>query len=147
MARVPLDARGIVDGLRSAPSPLSGRQPRTWVPSQSFADLLEDAGVEPVLLNEHLRWLHEHGNLEQSLEPPPGGGPKGWLRRLIHRAVMAVLRPHLMQVQECIAVLVSAVDSVGRRVDDQAALQLRTIGAVRADLVDFAQHVDERLDG
>ena len=147
MARVPLDARSIVDGLRSAPSPLSGRQPRTWVPSQSFADLLEDAGAEPVLLNEHLRWLHDNWNLEHTLEPPPGGGPKGWLRRSIHRAVMAVLRPHLTQVQECIAVMLRAVDTVARRVDDQAALQLRTIGALRSDLVDFAQHVDERLDG
>jgi len=117
------------------------------VPSQSFADLLEEAGAGPVHLNEHLRWLHDHLNLEQALGPPPGGGPKGWLRRLIHRAVMAVLRPHLVQVQECIAVMVRAVDTVARRVDDQAALQLRTIGALRADLVDFAQHVDGRLDG
>jgi hypothetical protein len=31
-------------------------------------------------------------------------------------------------------------------VDDQAATQLRSVGAMRADLVDFAQYVDERLD-
>ena len=147
MARVPPDAHSVVDELRSTLHPLSETLPRTWVPSQSFAALLEDAGVEPVHLNEHLAWLHQNWSLEKAFEPPRGGGPKGVVQRIIHRAVLAALRPHVMQVQECIAVMVRAVDTVARRVDDQAALQLRTIGAVRADLVDFARHVDERLDG
>jgi hypothetical protein len=147
MKHLPLDARSVVDELRSAPRPLSGVQPRTWVPSQSFDSLLEDATVGPIVLNEHLQWLHQNWNLDGALARPAGGGAKGWVRRLVHRAVLAVLRPYLRQVQDCIAVMVRAVDIVARRVDDQAATQLRTIGAVRADLVDFAQHVDERLDG
>jgi len=116
------------------------------VPSLSFEPLLEDAEVQPVVLNDHLLWLHQNWNLEQALAPPEGGGAKGWAKRLIHRAVLVVLRPYLTQVQDCIGVTLRAVDAVARRVDDQAALQLRTIGAVRADLVDFAQSVDERLD-
>jgi hypothetical protein len=116
------------------------------MPSQSFDALLEDADLRPVVLNEHLVWLHQNWNLEQALAPPEGGGAKGWVKRQIHRAVLAVLRPYLQKVQECLAVMVRAVDTVARRVDDQAATQLRTIGAVRADLVDFACHVDERLD-
>jgi hypothetical protein len=147
MKQPPLEARRVVEELRSAPRPRSGALPRTWVPSQSFDSLLEDAEVTPIVLNEHLQWLHEHWNLEETLAPPAGGGAKGRARRLIHRAVLSVLRPHLKQVQDCIAEKVRAVDAVARRVDDQAATQLRSIGAVRADLVDFAHHVDRRLDG
>lgn len=146
MEPLPLDARNVVDELRSAPRPLSGALPRTWTPSQSFDALLEDADVQTVALNEHLLWLHQNWDLSKSLAPPGGGGAKGWTKRLIHRGVIAVLRPYLTEAQECIAVTVRAVDTVARRVDELAANQLRTIGAVRADLIDFAQHVDERLD-
>jgi hypothetical protein len=146
MKHVPLEARRVVDELRSTPQPLSGALPSTWVPSQSFDSLLEDAGAAPILLDEHLQWLQENWNLTQSLAAPAGGGAKGWARRLINRAVLAALRPHLLEVQACIAETVRALEAVARRVDDQAATQLRTIGAVRADLVDFAQHVDGRLE-
>jgi hypothetical protein len=117
------------------------------MPSQSFGALLEDADVRPVTLDDNLVWLHDNCNLEKALAPPVGGGLKGWVKRLIHRAVLAVLRPYLTSVQECLAATLRAVEAVARRVDDQAATQLRTIGAVRADLVDFARGVDERLDG
>jgi hypothetical protein len=146
MEPLPLDARSVVDELRSAPRPLSAAQPRTWAPSHSFDSLLEDADLEPVASNEHLVWLHANWDLSKTLAPPQGGGVKGWTRRLIHRGVIAVLRPYLVEAQECIAVTLRAVDTVARRVDEQAATQLRTIAGVRADLVDFAQHVDERLD-
>ncbi len=147
MEDLPLDARSVVDELRSASRPLSGALPRTWMPSQSFGALLEDADVRPVTLDDNLVWLHDNCNLEKALAPPVGGGLKGWVKRLIHRAVLAVLRPYLTSVQECLAATLRAVEAVARRVDDQAATQLRTIGAVRADLVDFARGVDERLDG
>jgi hypothetical protein len=146
MEELPVDARSVVDELRSASRQLSGAQPRTWVPSQSFASLLEDTDAQPVALSEHLAWLHQNASLEHALAPPPGGGAKGWAKRSVHRVVVAALRPYLTHVQECIAVMLRSVDTVARRVDQQAATQLRTIGAVRADLVDFAQHVDERLD-
>ena len=147
MEHLPLDARNVVDELRAAPRPLSGSRPRTWVPSQSFGALLVDADVQHVALNENLMWLHDNCNLEHALAPPVGGGLKGWVKRLIHRAVIAVLRPYLTGVQECLGTTLRAVDAIARRVDDQAATQMRTIGAVRADLIDFAQSVDERLDG
>ncbi len=146
MEQLPLDARSVVDELRSAPRPLSGALPRTWTPSRSFEALLEDANVRPVALNDHLVWLQQNWNLEEALAPPEDGGLKGWTKRLIHRAVLAVFRPYFVKVQDCIAVTVRALDTVARRVDDQAATQLRTIGAVRDDLVDFAQRVDERLE-
>jgi len=117
------------------------------VPSQSFGALLHDADVRPVSLDDNLVWLHDNCNLEHALAPPVGSGLKGWAKRLVHRAVLAVLRPYLTGLQECLGATLRAVESVARRVDDQAATQLRTIGAVRADLVDFAQNVDERLDG
>ena len=146
MEHLPLDARRVVDELRSAPGPLSGAQPRTWVPSHSFDALLEDADVRPLVLDDHLRWLHENASLDDALAAPKGGGAKGLARRLVHRAVLAVLAPYLRQVQDCVNETVRAVDTLARRVDDQAAMQLRTIRAVRADLVEFAQHVDQRLD-
>jgi hypothetical protein len=58
-----------------------------------------------------------------------------------------VLHPYLVKVQDCIAVTVRAVDAVARRVDEQAATQMRAIEAMRSDLVDFAGHLEERLDG
>jgi hypothetical protein len=146
MEHLPLDARGVVDELRSTPRPLSGDGPRTWVPTGSFAALLQDAELSPVALNVHLSWLHDNCNLDQALAPPEGSGPKAWGKRVIHRAVLAVMRPYLLKVQECLSVTVRALDTVAHRVDDQAATQLRTIGAVRADLVDFATTIDERLD-
>jgi hypothetical protein len=65
---------------------------------------------------------------------------------LIHRAVLAVLNPYLVKAQDCITVSVRAIDAVARRVDQQAAAQLRMTGAMRSDLVDMAAHFDERLD-
>jgi hypothetical protein len=147
MEHLPLDARSVVDELRSAPRPTSALGPRTWVPSQSFDSLVLDADRPPVHLNDHLNWLHQNWNLQAAIAPPPGGGLKGFVKRTIHRAVVAVLRPYLNQVQDCIGVTVRTLDVIARRVDEQASTQLRTVGAVRSDLVDFAHHVDERIDG
>jgi hypothetical protein len=55
-----------------------------------------------------------------------------------------VLAPYLVKVQDCIAVSVRAIDTVARRVDEQAATQLRALGAMRSDLIDFAAHLEER---
>ena len=146
MEHLPLDARSVVDELRSAPRPPSGEEPRAWMPSASFDALVEGADVVPVLLDDHLTWLHEHGNLAGALAPPPGGGAKGWTKRLVHRAVLAVLNPYLVQVQDCITETVRALDAVARRVDEQAAAQVRSTGAMRSDLVDLARYLEERLE-
>jgi hypothetical protein len=100
--------------------------------------------VSPVALNDHLTWLHANCELAQALAPPEGSGAKAWCKRLIHRAVLAVLAPYLVKVQDCIAVSVRAIDTVARRVDEQAATQLRALGAMRSDLIDFAAHLEER---
>jgi len=97
-------------------------------------------------MNDHLEWLHANSDLKQALAPPEGSGFKAWVKRLVHRGVIAVLNPYLVKVQDCIAVTVRALDTVALRVDEQAATQLRTIGAMRADFVDFATHLEERLD-
>lgn len=144
MEHLPLDAREVVDDLRStAPS---RSRPRSWAPSQSFDSLVLDAARAPVHLSEHLAWLHRNWNLEAALAPPAGRGIRGYVARLVHRAVLAVLRPYLVRVQDCVGVMLRSIDELARRVDAQGEIELRTVGAVRADLVDFAAHVDERLE-
>ena len=146
MERLPLDARSIVDELRSAPRPPSGNGPRYWVPSASFQALLVEADTAPVALNDHLAWLHENSDLSPLLAPPTGTGLRAWAKRLVHRAVLAAFAPYLVRVQDCIAVTVRAIDTVARRVDEQAATQLRAVEAMRSDLVDFATQLEERLE-
>ena len=61
---------------------------------------------------------------------------------------MAVLGPYFDKMQEYLGVNLRAIDAVAqasRR--GSAAAELRIIGAVRADLIDFAYHVDERANG
>jgi len=147
MEHLPLDARGVVDELRSAPRPHTGDGLRGWVPSASFDALFEDAGPSPVRLNDHLTWLHENCDLDQVLAPPAGSGMRAFARRLVYKAVLAVLNPYLVRVKDCIAVTVRAVDTVARRVDEQAVAQMRVAAAMRSDLVNLARHVEERLDG
>jgi hypothetical protein len=116
------------------------------VPSSSFDALLAEADTDPVALNDHLVWLHENCDLAELLAPPRGSGVKAWCKRLVHRAVFAVLGPYLIKVQDCIAVSVRAIDTVARRVDEQAATQLRAVGAMRTDLVEFTAQLEERLE-
>lgn len=145
MEQLPLDARSVVEKLRASTPPPADALPRTWVPSASFQALLEEADVTPLASDEHLAWLHEHGDLRGLLAPPEGSGPRTWVKRRAHRVVLAVLEPYLVRVQDCIAMTVRALDAAARRVDEQAATQLRTLAGVRADLVDFARNLDERL--
>lgn len=145
MEQLPLDARGVLEELRASASSSTGALPRTWVPSASFQALLADADVSPLSLNEHLTWLHEHGDLAGLLAPPAGTSVKAWAKRQAHRVVLAILEPYLVRVQDCIAVTVRAIDAVARRVDEQGALQLRTLDGVRADLVDLARNLEEQL--
>lgn len=147
MEHLPLDARSVVEQLRAAPRPRVGDHPNSWVPSQSFDSLILDAKHTPAHLSAHLAWLHGNWSLEASLAPPTRAGVRGWWRRVTHRAVVRALRPYLAQMQDCVGATVRSLDELARRLDDQEAVQLRTLGAVRSDLVDLATHVDERLEG
>ncbi|MGA2530101.1 MAG: hypothetical protein ABSG36_13185, partial [Acidimicrobiales bacterium] len=90
-------------------------------------------------------WLQANADFAQALAPPEGNGLKAWVKRLVHRGVIAVLNPYLVKVQDSIAVTVRALEAVARRVDEQGAGQLRAVEAVRSDLVDFATQIEERL--
>ena len=147
MGEVPLDARRVVEELRAARRKAASSAPRSWLPSDSFESTLSSTLRPPAHLNEHLQWLHHSWDLRALLAPRPARGMKGLARRLAHRAVMAVLGPYLDRLQDYLGVNVRAIDTIAKRVDDATIAQQRLLGAVRADLVDFARHVDERLDG
>jgi hypothetical protein len=135
MGDIPVDAQHVVDDLRAARQ-VSQVAPRSWIPSESFEGTLAEAIRPPVHTNADLHWM---------LAPPPGKGIKGGVRRLQHRLIMAVLAPYFSRLQDYLGVNTRAVDAVSRRVDDVATSQLRMIGAVRHDMIDFAHHIDERV--
>ncbi len=143
MGDIPYDAQRVLDDLRSSRRSLPAR---SWTPSESFDSTLLDLAREPVTLNDHLGWLHKNWDLGPFLQPPPGRGLKGMVKRLIHRATLAVFGAYFERLQDCIGVTVRALDTVARRVDEDEAAQLRLLGAVRSDLIEFAHHVDERAD-
>jgi hypothetical protein len=146
MGDIPLDARRLVDELRSSRREVAAVAPKVWAPSESFDSTIHQLNRAPVQLNEHLRWMHENWDMRSLLAPPPASGLRGLARRAIHRAVMAVLRPYFDRMQEFAGVSLRAIDTVAKRVDDDTAAQLRLMEAVRADLIDFAHHVDERVN-
>ena len=145
MGDIPLDARRVVDELRSSRRD-GAAAPKVWTPSESFDASMKQLERPPIVLNEHLRWMHENWDMRALLAPPPLVGVRGVVRRLVHRAIMAVMRPYFDRMQDYVGVNLRAIDAVARRVDDSSIAQLRMMGAVRADLIDFAHHVDERVD-
>ncbi|MDA8266134.1 MAG: hypothetical protein M0T79_12480 [Actinomycetota bacterium] len=146
MGEIPLDARRIVDELRSSRREVGTVAPKVWAPSESFDSTIAQLNRVPVHLNDHLGWMHQNWDLRALLAPPPAKGAKGIARRLAHRAVMAVLGPYFDRLQDYLGVNVRALDAVAKRTDEESVAQLRLMGAVRADLIDFAHHVDERVN-
>ncbi|MGD0081834.1 MAG: hypothetical protein ABSD78_01400 [Acidimicrobiales bacterium] len=147
MADIPLDAQRVVDELRTSRREAGTVAPKCWAPSESFDSTIQHLARPPVHLNDHLGWMHDNWDLRAMLAPPRGPGVRGLTHRVIHRVVMVVLGPYLDRLQDYLGVNVRALDDVARRADDNSAAQLRLVGAVRADLIDFAHHIDERLDG
>lgn len=145
MGDLPVDAGRLVDELRSRRQ--ASVAPGTWAPSASFDATLADLSRTPVQLSEHLRFLHEHADMRAVLAPPAIRGRFGFARRLLHRAVMAVLRPYFDRMQEFGDENLRALDAIARRVDEDTNAQLRLLEAVRSDLVDFARHVDDQVHG
>ena len=144
MGDIPVDAQHVVDDLRAARQ-VSQVAPRSWIPSESFEGTLAEAIRPPVHTNADLHWMHTNWDVASLLAPPPGKGIKGGVRRLQHRLIMAVLAPYFSRLQDYLGVNTRAVDAVSRRVDDVATSQLRMIGAVRHDMIDFAHHIVERV--
>lgn len=146
MADLSIDARRVVEDLRAARRG-HAVAPRVWTPSESFEAALGDAAPRPVHLSDHLGWMHQNWDLRSALAPRPSPGVKGLVKRVAHRLVMVVLGPYLDRLQDYLGVNARAMDEIARRVDDQGTAHLRLLGAVRSDLIDFAHHVDDRLDG
>lgn len=146
MGDIPLDARRLVDELRSSRREVGALAPKVWTPSESFDSTMHHLNRAPIHLNEHLGWMHQNWDMRSLLAPPPAAGVRGLARRMVHRAIMAVLRPYFDRMQDYLGVNLRAIDAVAKRVDEDTATQLRVMGAVRADLIDFAHHVDERVN-
>lgn len=145
MGELPLDAQHVVDELRAARR-ATAAEPRSWAPSESFDGALADSGRPPIYLNSHLAWMHANWRLAEVLAPPAQRGIKGAISRVAHRVIMFALKPYFERLQDYLGVNVRAMEAVSRRVDDVASDQLRMLGAVRHDMIDFAHHIDERLD-
>ncbi len=145
MGDIPLDARRLVDELRSSRRE-GAVAPKVWTPSESFDASMKQLERPPIVLNEHLRWMHENWDMRALLAPPPATGVRGLLRRAIHRAVMAVFSPYFNRLQEFAGVSLRAIDAIAKRVDEDADTQHYVMEAVRGDLIDFAHHVDERVN-
>ncbi len=146
MADLPVDARRVVDEL-TAIRQAAGMSPRSWSPSETFEGVLIEATQPLVHESQHVEWLHRNWDLGALLAPPPARGVKGLVRRIVHRLVMAVMAPYFARLQDYLGVNVRAIDAVSKRVDEIGTNQLRLIGAVRRDMIDFAHNVDKRLDG
>ena len=114
MEHLPLDARSVLEELRSADASLAEALPRTWVPSASFDALVEEAERMPLAVEEHLLWLHDNCDLAAALAPLEGSGLRGWAKRWAHRIVLAVMNPYLVKVQDCIVETVRALDERAR---------------------------------
>jgi hypothetical protein len=144
---IPLDAQRIVDELRASRRQASTSAPRYWIPSELFDPEITTSPRVPVQWNEHLGWMHQNWDLRELLAPPRQRGLEGFIRRLIHRAVMAVLAPYFARLQDYLGVNVRAVDLLSKSVDEDHTTQQRLIEAIRSDVVDFAHHVDELEHG
>ncbi len=141
MGDIPVDARRVVNELRSSRTKGAGLAPKTWTPPES----LEAPPLRAVQQNEHLGWMHKNWDLRPLVGPPRDHGWKGRLKRLVHRLATATFGPYLERLQDYLGVNVRALDEVARHVDDLEASQAAFIAAVRADFIDLARHVEDRI--
>jgi hypothetical protein len=126
----------------------SERWPRKWAPSKSFESLLAEANKELALLDSSLDYLRRHWDLRPSVAPVRGdSGPKAQVRAVLRRTVLSVLGRYLDDERKVTDHTVRMLEVLAKRVDELAALQLRVVGAVRADMLDLASHVDRELRG
>ena len=78
-----------------------------------------------------------------------GGGwtPKAIGRRILARIVNSALDRYFTEEQEFRAALAQSIDAIAYRVDEIASADERSmLDIIRADLLDLARYVDERID-
>lgn len=145
---VRVDARVVVEHLRSVVSNAPGSYPRTWVPQATFDELLGRADREPIHLHPSLHHLHRHWDMGPArTHAGSGWSPKAVGRRLLARFVNAALDRYFTEEQEFRATLAQSIDAIAYRVDEIASSDLRNmLNVVRDDLLDLARYVDDRID-
>ena len=145
---VRVDARVVVEHLRSIAGDSPVRYPRTWMPQATFDELLTRADREPIHFHPSLHHLHHRWDMSQARsEQHSGFSPKAIGRRLLARIINAALGRYFIEEQEFRAALAQSIDAVAYRVDEIASADERAIlDVVRRDLLDLARYVDERID-
>jgi len=144
MEELPFEARSLAGELRT-----SLRPPRRsfWQPSTYFSSVLSKSRRQMLVTNDILRWLHHNWDLRGTLDDPPvRPGPQAKLQRLIWRTVRSSLNRYFADEHDLIANLVRMVDLLAKRIDDIEADDERVLGALRAELVDLAASIEERLE-
>jgi hypothetical protein len=143
MEELPLEARSLAGQVRA-----SLRGPRTsfWQPSAYLGEGTPERR-RLLVVNDNLRWLHQHWDLRGSLaDPPARRGAKARVKLLIRRAMRSSLSQYFEEEHELVANIVRVVDALAKRIDDIEADDERLVGALRAELVDLASSVEERLE-
>jgi len=143
-----VDARLVVEHLRSVVGNAPGAYPRTWLPQATFDELLARADREPIHLHPSLHHLHRHWDMGPArTNQGSGWGPKALVRRLLARIINAALDRYFTEEQEFRAALAQSIDAIAYRVDEIASADERALlDIVRDDLLDLARYVDERID-
>lgn len=143
-----VDAAQIVDRIRAVVAEGRERYPRTWTPQASVESLPAHKDREPAYLIESLDHLHANWDMTEALNfRERGWGPKAIVHRLLYRLVNVALSDYLGKEHAYRAALAQSIDYVARRVDDVSFRDEREIlDAVRADLLDLARHLEDRID-
>jgi len=141
-----VDPQVVIDHLRSIIP--TGSYPRSWLPQATFDELQVRADREPIHLNPALHHLHRRWDMVHARTAAHGGRrPRAIARRLLSRLVNTAFEQYFTEEQEFRAALAQSIDAIAYRVDEVSTADLRSLlELVRADLLDLARHLDERLD-
>ena len=145
---VRVDARVVVEHLRSVVGNAPGAYPRTWVPQATFDEVLERADRDPIHLHPSIHHLHRNWDMGHARMQQGGGwSPKAVGRRFLARIINAALDRYFTEEQEFRAALAQSIDAIAYRVDELASADERALlDVVRNDLLDLSRYVDERID-
>jgi hypothetical protein len=138
----------IVDRIRAVVAEGRERYPRTWTPQASVESLPGHQNREPAFLIESIDHLHAHWDMSDALNfKGRGWGPKAIVHRLLYRVVNVALSDYLGKEHAYRAALAQSIDYIARRLDDVSFRDERDLlEAVRADLLDLARHLEDRID-